>query len=161
MIWPLLSLLAVVALQCSSLAKMIDNRTKCYRQLADLKSLFESNVLSRDEYDTEKAVIIGVLKKLVWPSRICYFKCTNNLVCKYYCNYLVISMNVSKFTMLYYCSSVSVCHIHSWICVQGNLVLWLLSSWVPRVPLLLSIPEKLYPFVSWCSYLTKYPLNRV
>ena len=49
----------------NSPAKMIDNRTKCYKQLADLKSLFENNVLSEEEYDTERSVILGVLKKLV------------------------------------------------------------------------------------------------
>ena len=49
----------------SSPAKMIDNRSKCYKQLADLKSLFENNVLSKEEYDTERSVILGVLKKLV------------------------------------------------------------------------------------------------
>ena len=49
----------------SSPAKMIDNRTKCYKQLADLKSLFENNVLSKDEFDAERSVILGVLKKLV------------------------------------------------------------------------------------------------
>ena len=49
----------------SSPAKMIDNCTKCYKQLADLKSLFENNVLSQDEYDAERSIILGVLKKLV------------------------------------------------------------------------------------------------
>ena len=49
----------------NSPARMIDNRTKCYKQLADLKSLFENNVLSEEEYDTERSVILGVLKKLV------------------------------------------------------------------------------------------------
>ena len=46
----------------SSPAKTIDN---CYKQLADLKSLFENNVLSKDEFDAERSVILGVLKKLV------------------------------------------------------------------------------------------------
>ena len=49
----------------SSPAKMIDNRTKCYKQLADLKNLFENSVLSKEEYDAERSVILGVLKKLV------------------------------------------------------------------------------------------------
>ena len=44
---------------------MIDNRTKCYKQLADLKNLFETSVLSKEEYDAERIVILGVLKKLV------------------------------------------------------------------------------------------------
>ena len=50
---------------CNSPARIIDNRTKCYKQLADLKNLFENNVLTEEEYDTEKSVILGVLKKLV------------------------------------------------------------------------------------------------
>ena len=38
------------------------------------------------------------------------------------------------------------CHIHSWRCVQGNLVLW--QRWVPGEPLMLSILGR---SVSWCS----------
>ena len=49
----------------NSPAKMIDNRTKCYKQLADLKSLFENNVLTKEKYNTERSIILGVLKKLV------------------------------------------------------------------------------------------------
>ena len=49
----------------SSPAKLIDNRTKCYKQLLDLKSLFDSNVLSEEEYSSERSVILGVLNKLV------------------------------------------------------------------------------------------------
>ena len=49
----------------SSPAKMIDNRTKCYKQLVDLKSLFENNMLSKDEFDAERSVILRVLKKLM------------------------------------------------------------------------------------------------
>ena len=48
----------------SSPAKIIDNRTKYCKQLADLKNLFENSVLSK-EYDAERSVILGVLKKLV------------------------------------------------------------------------------------------------
>ena len=44
---------------------MIDNCSKCYKELADLKSLFENNALSEEEYDSERSVILGVLKKLV------------------------------------------------------------------------------------------------
>lgn len=46
-------------------AKAIDNRSKCYKQLSDLKNLLESGVLSEQEYSGEKATIMGVLKKLV------------------------------------------------------------------------------------------------
>ena len=49
----------------NSPAKIIDNRTKCYKQLSDLKSLFENNVLSKEEDNAERSVILGVLKKLV------------------------------------------------------------------------------------------------
>ena len=45
-------------------AKAIESRTKCYKQLADLKSLVESGVLSKEEYSDEKATIMGMLKKL-------------------------------------------------------------------------------------------------
>lgn len=48
----------------SSPAKAIDSRSKCYRQLADLKNLVESGILS-EEYSGEKATIMGMLKKLV------------------------------------------------------------------------------------------------
>ena len=37
----------------SSPAKMIDNCTNCYKQLADLQSLFKNSVLSKEEYDAE------------------------------------------------------------------------------------------------------------
>lgn len=49
----------------NSPAKVIDNRTKCYKQLSDLKSLFESGILSEEEYSAERCVILGMLKKLV------------------------------------------------------------------------------------------------
>lgn len=45
-------------------AKLIDNRGKCYKQLSELKSLFESGVLT-EEYTSERSVILGMLKKLV------------------------------------------------------------------------------------------------
>ena len=46
-------------------AKAIDSRSKCYKQLSDLKNLFESGILSNQEYSDEKAIIMGTLKRLV------------------------------------------------------------------------------------------------
>ena len=48
----------------NSPAKLIDSRTKCYKQLSDIKNLLESGVLSTGEYNSEKAVILKMLKKL-------------------------------------------------------------------------------------------------
>ena len=45
-------------------AKVIDNRSKCYKQLGELKSLKESGLLSDEEYTTERAAIMSTLKKL-------------------------------------------------------------------------------------------------
>lgn len=45
--------------------KNTDSRTKCYKQLSDLKSLLENGILSSDEYQAEKDIIISMLKKLV------------------------------------------------------------------------------------------------
>ena len=39
--------------------KVIDSRTKCYKQLSDLKNLLESGILSLDEYECEKEVILS------------------------------------------------------------------------------------------------------
>ena len=49
----------------SSPAKVIDNPGKCYKQLSDLKNLFESGILTEEEYTSERSVILGMLKKLV------------------------------------------------------------------------------------------------
>lgn len=46
-------------------AKVIDNRSKCYKQLSDLKNLHESNILSEEEYSAEKNTILDMLKRLV------------------------------------------------------------------------------------------------
>ena len=45
-------------------ARQIDNRSKCYKQLADLNSLKESGLLSEDEYATEREAILNMLKRL-------------------------------------------------------------------------------------------------
>lgn len=49
----------------SSPAKVIESRTKCYKQLSDLKNMLQSEVLSQEEYDEERATIMGMLHKLV------------------------------------------------------------------------------------------------
>lgn len=48
----------------NSPAKTIDNRSKCYRQLGELKSLFESGLLSEAEYAAEREAIMSTLQKL-------------------------------------------------------------------------------------------------
>ena len=48
----------------NSPAKIIDNRSKCYRQLGELKSLFESGLLSEAEYTAEREAIMSTLQKL-------------------------------------------------------------------------------------------------
>lgn len=45
-------------------AKTIENRSKCYRQLAELKNLVQSGVLSKDEGSAERCAIMGTLHKL-------------------------------------------------------------------------------------------------
>ena len=48
----------------TSPAKLIDNRTKCYKQLSELSNLKESGLLSDEEYYAEREAIMEVLKKL-------------------------------------------------------------------------------------------------
>ena len=48
----------------ASPAKLIDNRTKCYKQLSELSNLKESGLLSNEEYYAEREAIMDVLKKL-------------------------------------------------------------------------------------------------
>ena len=43
---------------------MIDNRSKCYRQLAELKNLMESGLLSEEEYTSERQAVMDILHKL-------------------------------------------------------------------------------------------------
>ena len=45
-------------------AKLIEARSKCYKQLHDLGSLKDTGVLSESEYFTEKKAVLGVLRKL-------------------------------------------------------------------------------------------------
>ena len=45
-------------------AKVIENRSKCYKQLADLSNLKQSGLLDDEEYAAERQAIIEVLKKL-------------------------------------------------------------------------------------------------
>lgn len=46
-------------------AKVIENRSRCYKQLGDLHSLRSQGLLSEEDYVREKDAITGLLKKLV------------------------------------------------------------------------------------------------
>ena len=48
----------------ASPAKVIENRSKCYKQLSDLHNLLSQGLLSEEEYVHEKDAIIKLLKKL-------------------------------------------------------------------------------------------------
>ena len=45
-------------------SKKIDGRSKCYKQLADLKNLKESNILTEEEFKVEREAILGILNNL-------------------------------------------------------------------------------------------------
>ncbi len=45
-------------------AKLIDNRSKCYKQLGELKNLMQAGILSDEEYSREREAIMGTLKSL-------------------------------------------------------------------------------------------------
>ena len=44
--------------------KVIENRSKLYKQLSDLQSLRSNGVLLDDEYESERESIMELLKKL-------------------------------------------------------------------------------------------------
>ena len=48
----------------SSPAKVIENRSRCYKQLSELRNLKTSGLLSDAEYDVEREAIMNVLKTL-------------------------------------------------------------------------------------------------
>ena len=48
----------------SSPAKVIDNRSKCYKQLGELKNLIQAGILSEEEYAHEREAITDILKSL-------------------------------------------------------------------------------------------------
>ena len=48
----------------SSPAKVIDNQSKCYKQLGELKYLIQVGILSEEEYAHEREAIMGILKSL-------------------------------------------------------------------------------------------------
>ena len=48
----------------SSPAKLINNRSKCYKQLGELKNLMQTGILSDEEYSREREAIMGTLKSL-------------------------------------------------------------------------------------------------
>ena len=45
-------------------ATTIENRSKCYKQLSELKNLWESDLLSDEEYAIEREAIMGMLRSL-------------------------------------------------------------------------------------------------
>ena len=45
-------------------AKIIEARSKCYKQLHDLSNLKESGVLTNEQYSEEKDAVLGILRKL-------------------------------------------------------------------------------------------------
>ena len=49
----------------SSPAKVIENRSKCYKQLGELKNLMMQELLGEEDYEREKNAILQLLKKLV------------------------------------------------------------------------------------------------
>ena len=48
---------------------IIENRSKCYRQLGELKNLHEGGLISEDEYACERECIMDTLKKLAGGSQ--------------------------------------------------------------------------------------------
>ena len=48
----------------ASPSRLIDGRSKCYKQLAELKNLKDSGIISDDEFLDERVAILQVLKKL-------------------------------------------------------------------------------------------------
>ena len=50
--------------QSSSPAKLIENRTKCFKQLAELKHLKYTEILSEEEYRKEREAVMKTLKVL-------------------------------------------------------------------------------------------------
>ena len=49
-------------------SKMIDSRSKCYKQLSDLNNLKLSGVLTDDEYAKEKESVLSMLRKFIFKS---------------------------------------------------------------------------------------------
>ena len=47
----------------------IENRSKCYRQLGELKNFHESGLTSEDEYARERECIMSTLKNLAGSSQ--------------------------------------------------------------------------------------------
>ena len=48
----------------SSPAKVVESRSKCYKQLSDLNQLKASGIISEVEYAEEKESVMSVLRKL-------------------------------------------------------------------------------------------------
>ena len=52
-------------------AKIIDNHSKLYKQLSELKNLMTAGILSEDEYLSEKETIMDLLKQLYFGLCMC------------------------------------------------------------------------------------------
>lgn len=61
-------------------AKLIELRSKCYRQLHDLSNLKASGVLTDDEYDEEKTAVLEILKKTEVANKL-LTHCNRAIVC--------------------------------------------------------------------------------
>ena len=48
----------------NSPAKVIDNRSKCYKQLGELNNLKQAGLLSDNEYASERETVMNILNKL-------------------------------------------------------------------------------------------------
>ena len=53
----------------SSPAKLIEGRSKCYKQLSELNNLKASGIISNEEYLTEKESIMAILNTLKTATR--------------------------------------------------------------------------------------------
>jgi len=47
----------------SGASRLIDGRSKCYKQLAELKNLKDSGIISESEFQDERVAILQLLKK--------------------------------------------------------------------------------------------------
>ena len=48
----------------SPVRQIVDNRSKCYKQLSELKNLEDTGVLTSEEYVLEKEAVMATLKSL-------------------------------------------------------------------------------------------------
>ena len=55
---------AVSPVSAGSPARIIEQRSKLYKQLGDLSNLYKTGILSEQEYQTEKQSIVSLLQQL-------------------------------------------------------------------------------------------------